>query len=240
MIDFLGIGAQKCGTTWLYRMLNMHPLVSFPAGKEVHYWDRNQRPDVSAYLSRFPDTPGVRNGDITPAYAMLSRSIIREVHAVNPELRILYCLRNPIDRAWSSACMALRRAEMTIEEASDQWFVDHFNSSGSLSRGDYEGCLRNWRAVFDVRSILLIRFEEIAERPAEVLSSCAAHLGINPNAFPEMSDRLLGEKVFQGEGLPPRRSVLPVLERIYRPRVLSLQAYLGWDLSPWLQATSSD
>lgn len=40
MLDFLGIGAQKAGTTWLYEKLRLHPDIAFPAGKEVHFWDQ--------------------------------------------------------------------------------------------------------------------------------------------------------------------------------------------------------
>ena len=36
-------------------------------------------------------------------------------------------VRNPIARDWSSALMALQSAELTPGEASDQWFIDHFN-----------------------------------------------------------------------------------------------------------------
>ncbi|MCB1560419.1 MAG: sulfotransferase [Xanthomonadales bacterium] len=240
MIDFLGIGAQKCGTTWLYRMLETHPALSFPAGKEVHFWDREKRPHTATYQNQFPSVPGILNGEITPAYAMLSLPTIQELHAVNPGLRVLYSMRNPMDRAWSSACMALRRAELTIEEASDQWFIDHFNSVGSLKRGDYEGCLRNWRSVFDQKSILLVRFDDIVKQPAVVLSSCAVHLGVDPNAFPQRTIDMMAEKVFAGAGLPLRPSLLPELARIYRPRVEALQDYLDWDLSNWFQVSSSN
>ena len=37
--DFLGIGAQKAGTTWLGRNLQAHPEVWMPRVKEVHYFD---------------------------------------------------------------------------------------------------------------------------------------------------------------------------------------------------------
>jgi hypothetical protein len=39
-VDFLGIGAQKAGTTWLYWCLRQHPQVYMPATKELHYFDR--------------------------------------------------------------------------------------------------------------------------------------------------------------------------------------------------------
>ncbi|MDO5509501.1 MAG: sulfotransferase domain-containing protein [Weeksellaceae bacterium] len=40
MIDFIGIGAQKAGTTWLYKNLEAMPQFSLPSMKEIHYFDR--------------------------------------------------------------------------------------------------------------------------------------------------------------------------------------------------------
>ncbi len=39
MLDLLGIGVQKSGTTRFYDKLSQHPAVSFLAGKDVHFWD---------------------------------------------------------------------------------------------------------------------------------------------------------------------------------------------------------
>ena len=41
-IDFIGIGAQKAGTSWLHNMLNEHPDVSLLPIKELHYFDRSK------------------------------------------------------------------------------------------------------------------------------------------------------------------------------------------------------
>ncbi len=38
-VDFLGIGSQKGGTTWLFHMLSRHPQILFPCGKEFHFWN---------------------------------------------------------------------------------------------------------------------------------------------------------------------------------------------------------
>lgn len=40
MPDFIGIGAQKAGTTWLYDMLAQNPSIWLPPLKEVHFFDR--------------------------------------------------------------------------------------------------------------------------------------------------------------------------------------------------------
>lgn len=237
MLTFLGIGAQKAGTTWLYAQLNKHPQIGFPGGKEIHFWDRLDDPNrIPAYLARFGD-PTQRQGEITPAYALLPVDVITRIRRVAPEVKLFYLLRNPIERAWSSALMALGRAEMTFEEASDAWFVDHFRSSGSLRRGDYASCIRNWRQVFPTEQLLLLRHEAIRTEPEALLRQCCRHLGV---AAPD-ADLLAGcrERVFAGPGHPLRSALRAVLVELYRPRVAALEDLLGEDFSPWLRAPAA-
>lgn len=237
MLDFLGIGAQKAGTTWLYDRLARHESVSFPAGKEVHFWDANRSRGLEWYCSLFAgDEPGKRRGEITPAYAILPPEVIAEIYRLNPRLRIFYLIRNPIDRAWSSALMALDRAEMKIGEASDQWFIDHFRSAGSLLRGDYEQCLRNWHREFPREQILVLRHEMIREAAVPLLSACFRHLGIDPDFPARVPTPGLLEPVFPGPGHPLRPSLLPVLRALYLPKIESLSAYMDIDLSDWLKS----
>ena len=48
--DFLGIGAQKSGTTWLHHNLSQHPGVWMPPVKELHYFDHPHRTPSVALL----------------------------------------------------------------------------------------------------------------------------------------------------------------------------------------------
>jgi hypothetical protein len=236
MLHFLGIGAQKAGTTWLFRQLRAHPQIRFPADKEVHFWDQENTVDVEAYRRRFPTPPdtATRNGEITPAYAILSPARVAQIHAEFPALRLFYILRNPIERAWSSALMALERAELTIDEASDQWFIDHFRSQGSLRRGDYEACIRTWASAYPMDQILVLRYESIASEPRALLRRVAAHLGVDTDFFSTIPDDELTRRVFAGSGHPLRLSLRPALEQLYREKILSLGDYLGTDLGDWL------
>lgn len=235
MLDFLGIGAQKAGTSWLYAALSLHPELRFPAGKEVHFWDQQRANGVDWYRALFPDTPGAKNGEITPAYAFLPQSEIAEIRALNPKLRMLYLLRNPLERAWSSALMALGRAEMTFEEASDQWFIDHFRSRGSLARGDYEACLRSWRAVFGEEPLLVLRYETVSAEPLALLEAACRHVGVDPQYYRRARPALLERRVNPGPERPIRPSLRGVLDEIYRPKIASLARYLGADLDAWLR-----
>ncbi len=44
---FLGIGAQKAGTTWLHENLQCHPEIFLPEPKELHHFDWNYHIGVS-------------------------------------------------------------------------------------------------------------------------------------------------------------------------------------------------
>jgi SAM-dependent methyltransferase len=232
MLHFLGIGAQKAGTTWLYTQLSAHPQVRFPAGKELHFWDSEEERDVAQYKRRFDQPVGgdIRSGEITPAYAILSRERVVEIYSHFPSLRLLYLIRNPIERAWSSALMALNLAEMQIDEVSDQWFIDHFRSRGSLRRGDYEACIRTWRSVYPKEQLLILRYEAIAEEPRGLLESVATHLGIDAGFFSSPPEDMLNRRIFAGNGVPLRPSLRAVLERLYSEKVQALSAFLGMDL----------
>ncbi|MGH8557010.1 MAG: hypothetical protein ACRESZ_06010, partial [Methylococcales bacterium] len=91
MLDFLGIGAQKAGTTWLYAQLVRHPRIRFPRGKEAHYWDwvqAGRRPDdIDWYIRKFSGDEGFIQGEITPGYAVIEERYIRQIHSLNPDLR---------------------------------------------------------------------------------------------------------------------------------------------------------
>ena len=231
MLNFLGIGAQKAGTTWLYERLRLHPGLAFPAGKEIHFWNQSRHYGLDWYRGRFADSGG-SNGEITPAYAILAPEIIREIHREFPDLRLIYTIRNPISRAWSSAKMEMRRAGMEPDETSDQWFIDHFRSPGSLARGDYLSCIRNWRAVYPAEQLQVLRFEDIQERPLQVLEACCRHLGVPGGVWEDGPG--IREKVFSSGNEPLRSSLRPALLDLYWDRILSLSDYLGQDLSAWL------
>lgn len=231
MLRFLGIGAQKCGTSWLYGALARQPNIAFPAGKEVHFWDRPGGRSVGWYSQLFSDSSKT-NGEITPAYGYIPVEVIRRIHHGFPDVRLIYLIRNPIERAWSSARMALSRAEMTHQDASDQWFIDHFNSKGSLARGDYETCIRQWRSVFGREPLLVIRYEAIVNDPLAVVKTCMAHLG-KVYHFNEQDDEKFSQTVFKGDGVSLRPSLFSELSKIYGNRIASLSQYLDEDFSSW-------
>lgn len=233
MLKFLGIGAQKAGTSWLYEHLRLHPEITFPGGKEVHFWDKKSGLGIAWYRSIFSghDLDGKACGDITPAYSILPLDTIRECHFHFPDARLIYLLRNPIERAWSAAKMELGWAGIGIDQASHQWFVDQFTSPDSLMRGDYETCLRNWLECYPREQLLVCLFEELTTAPRQFLEKCFRHIGVCGTRHDWTVD--LKKPLHGGirADLPP--DLHSVLEGLYRPKIDSLQDYLGMTLAGW-------
>lgn len=231
-LHFLGIGAQKAGTTWLYERLRGHPRLSFPAGKEVHFWDVHRSRGLEWYRNLFAVGDGKLHGEITPRYAILSPEIISACHAAFPHLKIIYTLRNPIDRAWSAAKMELLQQGRSVEQASPAWLLEMVMRHDSLARGDHETCIRNWLHVYPKASLLVLRFEDLVEHPKTYLARCFAHLGVDD--LPATESSSLFEPVHQGQPGDMPAPLRSALRTAYSGKIWSLADYLDEDLSAWL------
>ncbi len=233
MLDFLGIGAQKAGTTWLYEMLRLHPDISFPAGKEIHFWDQRYARGIDWYRALFegPEQEGKHCGEITPAYAILGPEFIKECYANFPDVKLIFIIRNPVERAWSSAKMALKRAEMEIHEASEQWFIDHFLSQGSMMRGDYERCLTTWLSFYPENQLLVCFYDDLQTNPTALLRRCFEHIGVDARDYNWAED--LKNKIFSTAvySLPDR--LRGALHKVYSTKIDRLEFFLGQNLSSW-------
>ncbi|EGX99435.1 sulfotransferase, putative [Nitrospirillum viridazoti Y2] len=233
--NFLGIGAQKSGTTWIYENLSRHPHVRFPAGKEIHFWDARRNLGVTWWLDTFgPRQPGLWSGEITPAYATIDTEAIHELYALCPDLRLFYVLRNPIERAWSAARMAVLRAEMTLEEASERWFLDHFRSAGSRRRGAYAEAILRWQSVFPAEQLMVALFDDLRSQPRAFLSRLCGHIGIDAGVYAAMPEEALRQVVFEGPSAPLPPPLRRALIDQYAGPVEALAHLLGMDLSHWL------
>ena len=106
--DFLIIGAQRCGTTSLYRYLEKHPQVIGAApSKGVHYFDVHHERSLRWYRAHFPtrrrrDRAGDRavTGEASPYYVFHPHGPDR-VRAAVPNVRLILMLRDPVVRAFS-------------------------------------------------------------------------------------------------------------------------------------------
>ena len=209
--DFLIIGAQRCGTTSLYRYLDQHPQVIGAApSKGVHYFDVNHERSLRWYRAHFPTErtreragSGAVTGEASPYYVFHPHGPDR-VRAAVPNVRLILMLRDPVVRAFSQYQQEYARGfedAETFEEALDlepgrlagereRMLADPGYDSPALqhhayvARGEYAPQLEAWRARFDPAQIHVIVAEEFFADPAAAYRGVLDFLGLPMPARP--------------------------------------------------------
>ena len=174
--DFVGIGAQKCGTTWWYSLIVAHPGVFEAPGlhKERHVLSRYGQvtfgaDDVAAYHRWFPRPPGQLCGEWTPDYLQLPW-VPELLYRAAPEARILVLLRDPVERFASGLAHA----------RPGQGDVVHGATADAAVRGYYHHALQGWLRYFPPEQLLLLQYERCVAEPQGQLARTYAFLGLAP------------------------------------------------------------
>ena len=112
-------------------------------------------------------------GEVTPEYGLLTGQQVQYIHDCFPDLRIIFLIRNPIDRLWSHAQMQERLNGNPASKA----VLDMATSARPRRHSDYLTTLDTWSEVFGEDRIWLGFLEDISQHPRAVLNSITDHLG---------------------------------------------------------------
>jgi hypothetical protein len=234
--DFLGIGAQKSGTTWLNANLRSHPDI-FLTEEELHYFDWNYWTPLRHYSEVFSEQDAAVSGEITPGYSILPVHRIRLIHALRPDLKLIFLMRDPIERAWSQARMNLvKLTDREYDEVPDEKFLDHFTQSRSLKRGDSLQILENWLTVFPEDQLHVDFFARIDDDPQGLLKDVFSFLGVTTDV--DWKNLPYNEVIFSGPKRKMPAHLRSFLEDLYAADLRRLHDRFGDPVRPWLEAVS--
>ena len=191
---YVGIGAQKAGTSWWNRLIEAHPDVVNAGGlkKELHYFDRSwETPfgeaDIERYHRYFPVPEGKVAGEWTPGY-LIDFWTPELIARAAPDARILVLLRDPLDRF---------RSGLTHQLATSREPLGHRDIQGAFQRGIYAPQVRRVLAAFPAEQVWIGQYEACRADPAGELARAYAFLGLSPYE-PDASE-------FRGEVNPTTR-----------------------------------
>ena len=231
---FLGIGAQKSGTTWLHANLSRHPGIFLPETKELHYFDWNFHRPLGEYLAHFTRAGDRIRGEITPGYSVLDDDRVDFIRRIAPELRIVLLLRDPIERAWSQAVMNLVEIEgRPAEEIDDRTFIDHLSDDRVRLRNDYAGIIERWSGAFGEERLHIGFFEDVAQRPVELLRGVLDFIGAPP--APDSLFDEAGRRVRPGIPVAMPDSVRELLVADNADGLRRLHQRLGAPVDAWMK-----
>tara|TARA_A100001388_G_scaffold33100_1_gene21155 strand:+ start:490 stop:1179 length:690 start_codon:yes stop_codon:yes gene_type:complete len=176
-VNFIGIGVQKAGTTWLSSILKEHPEIYIHPRKELHYFDKTKFTNSLYYNFLFRDAKGQKIiGEFTPSY-ILNKTTAKRIHNYNKKIKLLVILRDPTDRAVSQYKMEIGRKyidkKISIMEAFKRNLFD------MKKRGHYQKLINEYLEYFSRKQILFIDYDHIATRPEKVLETVYSFLNVS-------------------------------------------------------------
>lgn len=261
--DFLIVGPQRTGTTWLHAHLRFHPQVLLAEPKELFFFSRLKDPShpkfrsnsLGWYLKHFRDSwpwwlykswfclwhyreryrPLVR-GEATASYAALEEDVIAEVVALNPSIKVILMVRNPVDRAWSHAKKDLARNRgRSLGEVTEAEFLAFFQEPYQLRCAQYVQNIDRWARWLRPQHLFVGLFDDIAFRPEELLLQVMRFLGVRAAPKYVRADVRAPVNPTSSSGVPERYR--RVLEDLLAADLAALRDRFGWT---WpLTATSS-
>lgn len=179
--NFLIIGAPRAGTTWIDKNLRDHPDVHMAATKEVHFFDREYERGLDYYRSFFDGWKGQRAvGEASPGYlhGQYSRNDIPAlIHRHLPDVRLVACLRNPVDRLyseyWYVRAKDPRNAGLSFEEKIAQ-------RPEFIREGFYDEQLERYLRLFPREQLLVVFYDDLAPDPRGFLRRIHEFIGVDP------------------------------------------------------------
>ncbi len=186
------------------------------------------------FLSLLEPPPGLVTGQIEPTYATLPLDTIRLVHELLPDARLLFMMRDPIDRAWSAVALSTaKKKNRPMTEVGEHEIFEKIHRSGLL-RSSYLEQIERWEQVYPKESFLFGFFDEILQVPSALLDRVLAFIGLEPFGELEASarDPVHDTRRFKVE-IPPH------IERHLAKRLVAptraLAARFGGYTSRWLE-----
>jgi hypothetical protein len=236
------VGAMKCATSALHEYLDAHPDISMSDLKELNFFNGPDRPPhadpdtwwvtgqwhrgLDWYAAQFDPQAPVR-GESSPAYTSPSfPEVAVRMASVVPDARLLYLVRDPVDRAVSQ--YAHHQRDGTERRPVEEAVLDP--ESQYLARSRYAERLDPFLEHFDPGQVHIVVQERLLHHRAEEMAKVYQHVGVDPGWRGGRLDR----RVHVGGNRPQvgRRLREALMERLHDD-VGRLQLLVDDELEEW-------
>ena len=163
-------------------------------------------------------------GDLTPSYSMLNISEIKRMYNLAPDAKIIYIIRNPIDRAWS----ALIKNKKNISNYNEKELIKFLSSSSSFKRSDAISTINKYLMVYPKKQFKVFFFDDLENNPKKMLGDIYEFLGININC-----EKVLTKKINNYNKPEIPKNVLIFLKKKYRNIMHELSVKYGGYCKEW-------
>jgi len=177
------IGAQKCGTTSMHYYLSYHPQITMSREKELNFFiqERNWHKGIEWYKSNFNSEAKVR-GETSPNYTNFPSwsGVPERMHSVVPETRLIYIVRDPIDRIIAHYIHYYAEG-LEHRKLSDA--LKDFNNNIYVCRSKYYMQLEQYLNYFSKSNILITTLEDLYSHRLQTLQEVFRFLDVDDSFY---------------------------------------------------------
>ncbi len=189
---FIGIGAQKAGTSWLHACLYEHPGIYMPASKELHFFSKYYDQGIAWYDSHFQACRSTqRAGEFSPTY-MYYPDAAKRLYDYRRDIQLIVCLREPVARTISAYRYAIQTGALppmiSLPEVLERYpaYMEHSRYTAQLKR---------YFQYFSRQQVLVVFYEDIATSSDTLLDTVYQFLGIDRHFRPAIADRKVNASI---------------------------------------------
>lgn len=242
LADFIIAGAMKSASSSLHHILNKHERIYMP-DREIFFFDFDdiqQHPDHFVHFPKGWTMPDYRGdfdanfswykslfenagksqliGDYSPTY-MASQKAPARIADLLPEVKIIFMLRDPVERTYSHYWHLLRSTRAIYDfEKSIQ-----YNPETLLQRSFYKNHVARYLSYFPRSNMKFVVFEEFIQNTKEVVDDVTKFLGLEttidlttiethkgPSKYPRsLRTQIIYNRIFRRLGTTRRLKYFP-------------------------------
>ena len=205
------IGAMKSGTTSLHYALSKHPVIYMSETKEPGYfvkelnWERGENWYMNLFSGADSET---YIGESSTHYAKLPnfKGVNDRIYKFNKNAKIIYVMRNPVDRAISHYWHNIHLSSLHIDK---RFIPEKRNILKALEEdpdfinfGYYAMQLKPYFEVFGINQIFVTTFEKLVNESIEVMKELYEWLGLSSGQVPPdlPAENIRGSEITQISG----------------------------------------
>lgn len=189
--NFLICGAQKAGTTALYEYLSQHPDVLMSRPKETWFFDANYDKGLEWFASHFEAYDGESAVGEATARTMFIPEAAPRVAEHLPEAKLIFVLRNPIDRAYSQYHYAIQTGQVQTNCPFHKLIRDEQSEfrKEMIQRGMYARQIGRFAEYFDDDQMKILFHKDLCQNPKKTVAKTYSFLGVSTAFAPNLSGK---------------------------------------------------
>ena len=192
------IGAEKCGTTSLHYYLSLHPEIYMSAEKELNFFiaEGNWHKGIDWYRSNFRMAAPII-GESSPLYTAFPKhqGVPERMHALIPDARLIYMVRDPIDRIISHYTheYSIGKEHRTIQDT-----LSNPESNLIVLASNYYLQLEQYLKYYSKSCILIIPLEHLSEHRIETLKKIFRFLEVDDSFVTNKFEKIIHSSQHKG------------------------------------------